>query len=85
MNPSEYATATECLYFNNEDLNLLLHYLVIHLESPLFAPIGNTESESSKFPKSSELKLAVCPLNIHKFKFKWSIAFRQTKYKSENL
>ena len=39
--------------------------------------------ESSKCPKSrnfqtSNLKLAVCPLNIHNFKVKWSIDFRQT-------
>ena len=30
-------------------------------------------------------KLAVCPLNIHNLKFNWSIVFRQTEYKSENL
>ena len=46
--------------------------------------------ESSKFPKSWTfetpiLNLAVCPLNIHNFKFKWSIVFRQTVYKQENL
>ena len=27
------------------------------------------------------LKLAVCPLNIHNFKFKWPIVFRETVYK----
>ena len=46
--------------------------------------------ESSKFPKSlifgsPIFKLAVCPLNIHNFKFKWSIDFRQTENKSEKL
>ena len=46
--------------------------------------------ESSKFQKSRTLvtlilKLAVCPLNIHNLKFKWSIVFRQTDYKSENI
>ena len=40
----------------------------------------------SKFPKSWTfetpiLKLAVCPLNIHNLKFKWSIVIRQTEYK----
>ena len=30
---------------------------------------------------SGSLKLAVCPLNIHNFKFKWPIVFRQTVYK----
>ena len=44
--------------------------------------------ESSKFPKSWTfgtliLKLAVCPLNIHTFKFKWSIVLRETENKSE--
>ena len=28
------------------------------------------------------LKLAVCPLNIHNFKFKWSNDLRQTENKS---
>ena len=46
--------------------------------------------ESSKFPKSLTfetpiLKLAVCPLNITNFKFKWSIVLRQTVYKSGKL
>ena len=46
--------------------------------------------ESSKFPKSWTfqtpiLKLAICPLNIHNFKFKWSIVYRHTEDKSENL
>ena len=41
--------------------------------------------EISKFPKFETfktpiLKLAVCPLNIHNFKFKWSIVLRQTEY-----
>ena len=33
--------------------------------------------------KTPILKLAVCPLNIHNFKFKWSIVLRQTENKSE--
>ena len=46
--------------------------------------------ESSNFLKSWTLKnpilkLSVCPLDIHNLKFKWSIVFRQTEYKSENL
>ena len=46
--------------------------------------------ESSKFPKSlifetPNFKLAVCTLNIHNFKFKWSIVLRQTENKSEKL
>ena len=46
--------------------------------------------ESSKFPKSwtfeiSILELAVCLLNIHNFKIKWSIILRQTENKSEKL
>ena len=54
-------------------------------------PTSNTNmDESSKFPKSWTfetpiLKLAVCPLNIHNFKIIWSVAFRQTVYKQENL
>ena len=45
--------------------------------------------ERSNFQKiqnfrNSDLKLAVCPLNIHNLKFIWSIVFRQTQYKSEN-
>ena len=43
-----------------------------------------------KFPKSwtfeiSILKHAVCPLNIHNFKIKWSIVLRKTENKSEKL
>ena len=46
--------------------------------------------ESSKRPKSwtfeiSILKLAVCLLNIHNFKIKWSIVLRRTENKSEKL
>ena len=33
----------------------------------------------------SLIKLAVCPQNIHNFKFKWSNVFRQTDNKSEKL
>ena len=45
--------------------------------------------ESSKFPKfrtfkTPILKLAVCPLNIHNFKFKWSIVLGQTE-NNQNL
>ena len=45
---------------------------------------------SSKFPKSWTfqtpiLKLAVCRLNIHNFKLKWSIVLRQTENISEKL
>ena len=32
-----------------------------------------------------ELKLAVCPQNIHNFKIKWLIFLRQTENKSEKL
>ena len=40
--------------------------------------------ENSKFPKSwffktSILKFAVCPLNIHNFKFKWSMSLDRLK------
>ena len=43
---------------------------------------------SSKFQKSLTLeipilKLAICLLIIHNFKFKWPIVFRQTENKSE--
>ena len=31
------------------------------------------------------LKLALCPLNIHNFKFKWSIVLRQTENKPKKL
>ena len=31
------------------------------------------------------LKLAICPLNIHNFMFKWSIVFRQIENKSGKL
>ena len=46
--------------------------------------------ESSEFPKSWTfktpiLKLAVCPINIHYFKFKWSNVLRQTENKAEKL
>ena len=46
--------------------------------------------ESSKFLKSwtfktAILKLPVCPLNIHNFKFKWSNVLRPIKTKSEKL
>ena len=39
----------------------------------------------SKVTEYAALKLAVCPLNIHNFKFKWSIVLRQTENKSEKL
>ena len=47
-------------------------------------------SEGSNLPKSWTfetpiLKLSVCPLDIHNLKFKWSIVFRQTEYKSEKF
>ena len=37
---------------------------------------------SPKFPnpETQFLKLAVCLLNIHNFKFNWPIVFRQTVY-----
>ena len=46
--------------------------------------------ESLKCPKSwtfkiSILKLAVCLVNIHNFKIKWSVVLRQTENKSEKL
>ena len=41
------------------------------------------ESSKSWTFKTPILKHAVCPLNIHNFKFKWSFAFRQTENKSE--
>ena len=41
--------------------------------------------QNPEFSKLPILKLAVCPLNIHNFKFKWSIVFRKTENKSEKL
>ena len=35
--------------------------------------------------KTPILKLSVCPQTIQNLKFKWTIAFRQNEYKSENL
>ena len=51
---------------------------------------NDTMGENSKFPKSCTfdtpvLKLAVCPLNIHNLKLKWSNDLRQTENKSEKL
>ena len=57
-----------------------------NLEQDVISIVG----ERSKFPKSLTfetpiLKLAVCPLNIHNFKFKWSIVRRQTENKPAKL
>ena len=48
--------------------------------------------ESSKFQKNLnlatpilKLAVAVCPINIHNFKFKWSNVLRKTENKSKKL
>ena len=48
---------------------------------PIFKNINM--GESPKIPKI--FQNLQCQLNIHNLKFKWSIVFRQTEYKSENL
>ena len=41
--------------------------------------------QNPELSKLQILKLAVCPLNIHNFKFKCSVVIRQTENKSEKL
>ena len=76
---------TFCLNSIGGTLNANTHLLVFCFRDFRVYHMG----ESSKFQKSLTfetpiLKLAVCPLNIHNLKFKWSIVFSKTEYKSEN-
>ena len=55
------------------------------IQDMLIKALSWVKVQNVQNPELSNLKLALCPLNIHNFKFKWSNVLRQTENKPEKL